>query len=88
MHVIVAERLHDAAFVDRHTVGFDELSAHVAKHDPRWAARVCGVEADRIVALARRYATTRPAMIVLAAARCTRANWAGKARAPSLAFRH
>jgi anaerobic selenocysteine-containing dehydrogenase len=65
MHVIVAERLHDAAFVARHTVGFDELSAHVAKHDPEWAAAVTGVPAERIVALARRYAATRPAMVVL-----------------------
>ena len=65
MHVIVAERLHDAAFVASHTVGFEELSAHVAKHDPGWAASVCGIEPDRIVALARQYATTRPAMIVL-----------------------
>jgi anaerobic selenocysteine-containing dehydrogenase len=65
MHVIVAERLHDAAFVARHTLGFEELSAHLAKHDPEWAAAVTGVPAERIVALARRYASTRPAMIVL-----------------------
>src|SRR3954466_1752012 len=64
MHVIVAERLHDAAFVARHTVGFEELSAHLAKHDPGWAASVCGIGPDRIVALARRYATTKPGMIV------------------------
>src|SRR5713226_5384287 len=65
MHVIVAERLHDAAFVARHTVGFDELAAHLAKHDVAWAAATTGLEAERIVALARRYAATRPAMIVL-----------------------
>jgi anaerobic selenocysteine-containing dehydrogenase len=65
MHVIVAERLWDADFVARHTVGFDALAAHVAAHGPAWAAPITGVPADRIVALARRYATTRPAMIVL-----------------------
>ena len=65
MHVIVAERLHDAAFVARHTVGFDELAAHLAKHDVAWTAATTGLDAGRIVALARRYATTRPAMIVL-----------------------
>ncbi|MFL5432541.1 MAG: molybdopterin-dependent oxidoreductase, partial [Myxococcales bacterium] len=31
MHVIVAERLHDADFVAGHTVGFDELEKHVAR---------------------------------------------------------
>jgi anaerobic selenocysteine-containing dehydrogenase len=65
MHVIVAERLWDRDFVARHTSGFDALAAHVAAHPPAWAAEVTGVPAERIVALARRYATTRPAMVVL-----------------------
>ncbi len=65
MHVIVAEGLHDREFVARHTLGFDALAAHLAAHGPAWAAAVTGVAAERIVALARRYAATRPAMIVL-----------------------
>ena len=65
MHVICTERLHDAAFVARHTVGFEQLVAHLEAYTPAWAARVTGLAADRIVELARRYARTRPAMIVL-----------------------
>jgi len=65
MHVIVAERLWDREFVAGHTLGFDALRAHVASHPPAWAAPITGVPAERIVALARQYATTRPAMIVL-----------------------
>ena len=65
MHVIVAEKLWDRDFVARHTVGFEALAAHVAAHAPAWAAPITGVPAERIVALARRYATTRPAMILL-----------------------
>ena len=65
MHVIVAEGLVDRAFVTGHTVGFDELAAHVRAHSPAWAAEVTGLPAERIVAFARRYATTRPAMILL-----------------------
>jgi anaerobic selenocysteine-containing dehydrogenase len=65
MHVIVAERLHDPAFVAAHTVGFDALAAHLAKQDVDWAASVTGVAAARIGAIARRYATVRPAMILL-----------------------
>jgi anaerobic selenocysteine-containing dehydrogenase len=65
MHVIVGEGLHDRAFVGRHTVGFDALAAHLRAHTPAWGAEATGVAADRITGLARRYAATRPAMIVL-----------------------
>jgi anaerobic selenocysteine-containing dehydrogenase len=65
MHVLLSEELYDREFVARHTVGFEALTAHVAEHPPAWAAEVTGVPAERIAALAREYATTRPAMIVL-----------------------
>jgi anaerobic selenocysteine-containing dehydrogenase len=65
MHTIVSEGLHDHEFVARHTLGFAELTAHLAHHTADWAAAVTGVSADRIRALARRYATTKPAMILV-----------------------
>ena len=65
IHVILAEGLHDGEFVARHTIGVDALTRHVAAHSPAWAEGVTGVPAERIATLARRYATTRPAMIVL-----------------------
>ena len=65
MHVICQERLHDAVFVEQHTVGYEALAAHMAAYPPAWAADMTGIAADRIVGLARRYAQTRPAMIVL-----------------------
>jgi anaerobic selenocysteine-containing dehydrogenase len=65
MHVIIAEGLWDRSFVERHTVGFAELAAHVVRYSPTWAAGITGVASDRIVALARRYAATRPSMILV-----------------------
>ena len=65
MHVICAERLHDAAFVERHTVGFDELEKRVREYSPQWAAEITGIAPERIATLARRYASTKPSMIVL-----------------------
>ncbi|MCE8006630.1 molybdopterin-dependent oxidoreductase [Aestuariivita sp.] len=65
MQVIVAEGLYDADFVADHTVGFDALAAHLTPMTPEWAAARTGVGAERIVALARAYAGTRPAMIVI-----------------------
>jgi len=65
MHVICAERLFDAAFVEKHTVGFDRLANHAQAFSPEWAANITGIEPERIVSLARLYAKARPAMIVL-----------------------
>ncbi|MBL8377040.1 MAG: molybdopterin-dependent oxidoreductase [Burkholderiales bacterium] len=65
MHVICAEGLHDAAFIARHAVGFDALAAHVSRFTPAWAADITGLPVEAIVALARDYARTRPATIVL-----------------------
>jgi anaerobic selenocysteine-containing dehydrogenase len=65
MHVIVTESMIDRDFVARHTVGFERLAAHVQGHTPAWAAAGTGIDAARIVDLARRYARTRPAMIVV-----------------------
>jgi anaerobic selenocysteine-containing dehydrogenase len=65
MHVIIGEQLFDADFVAQHTVGFKELSQPVLPFEPQWAARETGIEAERIVAFARSYATIQPAMIVL-----------------------
>jgi len=65
MHVIVAEGLVDRDFVARHTVGFERLAADLPARTPAWAARVTGIDATRIVELARSYARTRPAMIVV-----------------------
>ena len=65
MHVIIGEGLYDPDFVSRHTTGFDALAAHVKTFSPEWTASVTGIAAERVITLARRYATTRPASIVL-----------------------
>ena len=65
MHVICVEQLFDAEFVASHTVGFAALAEHVRQFSPQWAAGVTGIAAERIVVLARLYASTKPGMIVL-----------------------
>ncbi len=64
-HVICGEQLHDAGFVAQHSLGFAALAEHVKAFSPAWAEGVTGVAVERIVGLARRYAGTKPAMIVL-----------------------
>jgi anaerobic selenocysteine-containing dehydrogenase len=65
MQVIINERLHDREFIDRHTVGFEALSAHIAGCTPEWAAAETGVPADEIRGLARDYASSHHATILL-----------------------
>ncbi|HWQ53695.1 MAG TPA: molybdopterin-dependent oxidoreductase [Bryobacteraceae bacterium] len=65
MHVIIAERLHDAAYIAQHTTGFDALAARVRNWTPACAAELTGIPAEDIVALAREYALTKPAVIRL-----------------------
>jgi len=63
MHVIVAEGLHDADYVERYTEGFERLQVELEAWPPDRTAQVTGVPAEEVVALARAYATTRPAAI-------------------------
>jgi anaerobic selenocysteine-containing dehydrogenase len=65
MHVIVAERLHDADYVASYTSGFDGLRKRVREWTPQRAAELTGIAAEEIAGLAREYATTRPAAIRL-----------------------
>ncbi|WP_328876970.1 molybdopterin oxidoreductase family protein [Streptomyces sp. NBC_00299] len=48
LHEIIRTGRIDHDFIDVHTVGFDELAAHVADCTPAWASRICDVPARRI----------------------------------------
>jgi len=63
MHVLIRDDLVDHDYVESHTTGYAELEQHVADKTPEWAATICGVDAATIEALARDYATVRPAML-------------------------
>jgi len=63
MHVIVAEGLHDADYIARHTVGFEALRARLDEFTPERVAGWTGLDTATITELARAYATTRPAAI-------------------------
>ena len=65
MHVIIGEGLHDRDYVERYTQGFDALAGRVMDYPPGKVARITGIAPERIVALAREYAATRPAAIRL-----------------------
>ena len=65
VHTLVAEGLHDEAFLARHCVGFERVRRYVMGEsdgqpkDADWAAAITGVPAETIRSLARRMAATR-----------------------------
>jgi anaerobic selenocysteine-containing dehydrogenase len=65
MHVIIGENLHDADYLSKYTVGFDELRERVKEYSPERVAHWTGISASDIRKLAREYATVRPSVIRL-----------------------
>ena len=63
IHVILAEKLYDEAFVRDRTTGFEALSRAVEAWTPEVASRICGVPADDIRLVARTFARAKAAMI-------------------------
>lgn len=67
---ILRDGLEDRSFIEAHSVGFDELEAHIRGKDgsppknPAWAAGLCGVSPTEIERLARWYAVARPAALL------------------------
>jgi anaerobic selenocysteine-containing dehydrogenase len=63
MNVIIAEGLVDYDYVEKYTLGFEELKARAANYPPERVAAITGIPAADIQKLAREYATTPPAAI-------------------------
>jgi thiosulfate reductase / polysulfide reductase chain A len=59
IHLLIRDGSYEKAFVERHTVGFDQLAAHVSGFTPAWAAAQAGVPESAIV---RAYELMRAAM--------------------------
>ncbi len=65
MHVIIGDNLHDADYVSKYTLGFEQLRAKVKEYPPERVAQWTGIAAADIRKLAREYATVRPSVIRL-----------------------
>ena len=63
MNVIIAENLVDHDYVNKYTLGFDELKARAAEFPPDKVEKITGIPAADIRTLAREYATAQPSAI-------------------------
>ena len=64
LHVLVTEELYDAAYVEKYTIGFEQLVEHVQPYTPEWAAEITDLPADRIARLARELAAHAPRAVL------------------------
>ncbi len=65
-HLLVAEGLHDAAWLEAHTVGWPQMRERLAEFPPERVAAITGLAKQDIIDLARLYGTTRPGLIKIA----------------------
>lgn len=63
MNVIIGEGLADMDYVQKYTVGFEQLAERAKSRTPEWAEKITGIPAEDIRRFAREYATTAPAAI-------------------------
>ncbi|MGC7404927.1 molybdopterin-containing oxidoreductase family protein [Pandoraea pneumonica] len=65
MHVLIAEDLVDHEYIARHTIGYAQLKERAQRYTPARVAEICGISEEVVVALAREYASAKPAAIRL-----------------------
>lgn len=63
MHVIIAENLVDMDYVEKYTVGYEELKERASTYTPERVSEITGVPVEDIHKLAREYATIQPSVI-------------------------
>ncbi|MEH7128941.1 molybdopterin oxidoreductase family protein [Neobacillus drentensis] len=63
MHILFSENRVNRDFLQKYTVGHDELREHVVQYDPHTVSAITGVPVEDIYKLARMYGETSPAFI-------------------------
>lgn len=64
INVIIEENLYDKEYVEKYTIGFDELKNSVQSNTPEWAYPITTIEPGVIRETAREMARHRPATLV------------------------
>lgn len=65
MHVLIAENMQDIDYIEKFTIGYEQLKQRVKEYSPAVVAKLTGISAEKIIQLARDYASIKPAVIRL-----------------------
>jgi thiosulfate reductase/polysulfide reductase chain A len=60
INVMVKEGLYDKEFVQKKTVGFEQLDDEIINYPPEWAEKVCEIPAATIIRITREMAQVKP----------------------------
>ena len=63
LNVIVSEKLYDEQYVQAHVEGFAAFAEHIRPFTPEEMAPVCGIDADELRTVARKFARAERAII-------------------------
>jgi anaerobic selenocysteine-containing dehydrogenase/DNA-binding transcriptional MocR family regulator len=63
MNVIIGEELVDQDYVDKYTLGYEQLKARAAEFPPERVSQLTGIPVQDILTLSREYASTQPSAI-------------------------
>ncbi len=63
LNVIIEESLYDRQYVEANTEGFENLKHHIKDFKPEAMQDICGIDADTIRTVARKYASAERAII-------------------------
>lgn len=63
IRIIIEEERYEREFVDKWTVGFEDLKGAAADYTPERVAEITWLRPEQVLESARMYATTRPSMI-------------------------
>jgi anaerobic selenocysteine-containing dehydrogenase len=63
MHIILRDGLQDQDYIDRYTIGFDQLKSRVEEYPPSRVSKITGIAEDTIERITHEYAANAPAFI-------------------------
>ena len=64
MHVLINEELYDKEYVDKYTVGLEQLKAHVQRYSPENVWSITGIKPELIRTTAREMGHQKPAVLI------------------------